>query len=64
MDIECDLLVIGGGMAGLVAGTVAAEAGLSTILLRRGQSATAYSSGAIDVLGYLPDASEPFSTPE
>ncbi|MHA2395888.1 MAG: anaerobic glycerol-3-phosphate dehydrogenase subunit GlpB [Candidatus Thorarchaeota archaeon] len=64
MDIECDLLVIGGGMAGLVAGTVAAEAGLSTILLRKGQSATAYSSGAIDVLGYLPDASEPFSTPE
>ena len=51
-------------MAGLVAGTVAAEAGLSTILLRKGQSATAYSSGAIDVIGYLPDASEPFSTPE
>lgn len=64
MDMECDLLVIGGGMAGLVAGTLAAEAGLSTILLRKGQSATAYSSGAIDIIGYLPDASEPFSTPE
>jgi glycerol-3-phosphate dehydrogenase subunit B len=64
MDMDCDLLVIGGGMAGLVAGTVAAEAGLSTILLRKGQSATAYSSGAIDVIGYLPDATEPFFTPE
>jgi glycerol-3-phosphate dehydrogenase subunit B len=64
MDMNCDLLVIGGGMAGLVAGSVVAEAGHSTILLRKGQSATAYSSGAIDVIGYLPDASQPFSTPE
>jgi glycerol-3-phosphate dehydrogenase subunit B len=64
MNLKADLLIIGGGMAGLVAGTLAAEAGLSTILLRKGQSATAYSSGAIDVIGYLPDASEPFSTPE
>ncbi len=64
MDIETDLLVIGGGMAGLVAGTVAAEGSLKTVLVRKGQSATAYSSGAIDVIGYLPDASEPFITPE
>ncbi len=64
MDMKCDLLVIGGGMSGLVAGSVAAEAGLSTILLRKGQSATAYSSGAIDVIGYLQDASEPFATPK
>jgi glycerol-3-phosphate dehydrogenase subunit B len=63
MDIECDLLVIGGGMAGLVAGTIASDEGISTILLRKGQSATAYSSGAIDVIGYLPEASEPFSSP-
>ncbi|TET12042.1 MAG: anaerobic glycerol-3-phosphate dehydrogenase subunit B [Candidatus Thorarchaeota archaeon] len=64
MDIEADLLVIGGGMAGLVAGIVAAEGGLETVLVRKGQSATAYSSGAIDVIGYLPEASEPFITPE
>ncbi|MHA2046959.1 MAG: anaerobic glycerol-3-phosphate dehydrogenase subunit GlpB [Candidatus Thorarchaeota archaeon] len=64
MDLETDLLVIGGGMAGLVAGTSAAESGLKTVLLRKGQSATAYSSGAIDVIGYLPEASEPFTTPE
>ena len=64
MDLETDLLVIGGGMAGLVAGTVAVESGLKTVLLRKGQSATSYSSGAIDVIGYLPEASEPFITPE
>ena len=64
MDITTDLLVIGGGMAGLVAGTVAAESGLTTVLIRKGQSATAYSSGAIDLIGYLPEATEPFATPE
>ena len=64
MDIEADLVVIGGGIAGLVAGTMAAEAGLNTVLLRKGQSATAYSSGAIDVIGYVPEASESFASPE
>lgn len=64
MDIEADLVVIGGGMAGLVAGTIAAEAGLNTVIVRKGQSATAYSSGAIDVIGYVPEASEAFATPE
>lgn len=64
MDFKTDLLVIGGGMAGLVAGTVAAETGVATALLRKGESATAYSSGAIDVIGYHPAALEPFSNPE
>jgi len=64
MDLECDLLVIGGGMAGFVAGTIASNAGISTVVLRKGQSATAYSSGAIDMIGYLPEVSEPFSSPE
>ena len=64
MDIDADFVVIGGGMAGLVAGTIAAEAGLNTVLIRKGQSATAFSSGAIDIIGYLPLASESFSSPE
>jgi glycerol-3-phosphate dehydrogenase subunit B len=63
MKMQSDLLVIGGGMAGLVAGTLAAESGVTTLLLRKGQSATAYSSGAIDIIGYLPDATELFSNP-
>jgi glycerol-3-phosphate dehydrogenase subunit B len=60
-------------MAGLVAGTIAAENGLEALVLRTGQSATAYSSGAIDIIGYppeglalkeyLPDTEVPFKTP-
>lgn len=64
MDLSTDVLVIGGGMAGIVAGTIAAEADFDTILLRKGQSSTSYSSGAIDVLGYLPDSVVPISSPE
>jgi glycerol-3-phosphate dehydrogenase subunit B len=61
MDLKTDLLVIGGGMAGLVAGMVGAEAGLKVIVLRKGQGATAISSGALDVMGYLPGATIPFT---
>jgi glycerol-3-phosphate dehydrogenase subunit B len=60
-------------MAGLAAGTIAAENGLETLVLRTGQSATAYSSGAIDIIGYppeglalkeyFPDTDVPFKTP-
>lgn len=64
MTLSCDLLILGGGMAGLVAGSVAAESGISTLLIRKGQSATAYSSGAIDIIGYLPEAGEPFNSPK
>jgi len=64
MEIDTDLLVIGGGMAGLVASIKAVESGVSTILVRKGLGATAYSSGAVDVIGYLPESSEPFATPE
>jgi glycerol-3-phosphate dehydrogenase subunit B len=55
VNITPDVLVIGGGMAGLVAGIVASENGLDTLVLRTGQSATAYSSGAIDIIGYPPE---------
>jgi glycerol-3-phosphate dehydrogenase subunit B len=63
MDIETDLVVIGGGMAGLVAGSVAAEAGLDVVLLRKGHGATAQSSGAIDIIGYVPGAATYFMNP-
>jgi len=36
MDLEADLVVIGGGMAGLIAGTRATEEGVNTILLLLG----------------------------
>ncbi|MFO7835442.1 MAG: anaerobic glycerol-3-phosphate dehydrogenase subunit GlpB [Candidatus Thorarchaeota archaeon] len=63
MDFDCDLVVIGGGMAGLVAGSIAAESDFDVVALRKGQSATAYSSGAIDVAGYMPESCFPFSSP-
>jgi glycerol-3-phosphate dehydrogenase subunit B len=58
LDIDTDVLVIGGGMAGLVAGIRSQESGAKTALIRKGQSATSYSSGAIDVSGYLPGGSQ------
>lgn len=73
MKVEPDILVIGGGMAGLVAGSITASNGLDTLLVRRGKGATAYSSGAIDVMGYPPEGADireyfpstavPFKTP-
>ena len=63
MDLESDLLVIGGGMAGMIAAITAAKSGLQTIVLRKGQGATADSSGAIDIAGYLPGGLTPFSSP-
>ena len=63
MDLTADVLVVGGGMAGLVAGTLAARSGLHTILITRGHGATANSSGAIDILGYLPMAGTPTASP-
>ncbi|MHA1902561.1 MAG: anaerobic glycerol-3-phosphate dehydrogenase subunit GlpB [Candidatus Thorarchaeota archaeon] len=63
MEIDSDVLVIGGGMSGLVAGTVACENGLKTLVIQKGQAATSYSSGAIDVFGYMPSGTEPFLSP-
>ncbi|MGY5876783.1 MAG: anaerobic glycerol-3-phosphate dehydrogenase subunit GlpB [Candidatus Thorarchaeota archaeon] len=63
MDLDTDVLIIGGGMAGLAAGIIANESGARTVLVRKGQSATAYSSGAVDIIGYLPESSESFASP-
>ncbi len=62
MDIDADVLVIGGGMAGLVAGITAAEQGVETLVVRKGQGSTADSSGAIDVAGYMIGGEAPFLT--
>ena len=61
--LETDVLVIGGGMAGLAAATIAQQRGAETLLLRKGESATSMSSGAVDVLGYLPRSLEPIESP-
>jgi glycerol-3-phosphate dehydrogenase subunit B len=49
-----DLLVIGGGLAGLTAAWVAARRGRRVRLVTRGWGATHWASGCVDVLGYAP----------
>ncbi|MGQ9721219.1 MAG: FAD-binding protein [Candidatus Jordarchaeum sp.] len=51
MDI--DVLVIGGGMAGLVAARKTIEANISTMVIATGLGSTVLSSGTIDLLGYF-----------
>ncbi|MCS6826947.1 MAG: glycerol-3-phosphate dehydrogenase subunit GlpB [Caldilinea sp.] len=48
-----DLLVIGAGLAGLIAALRAAEAGLRVKLIAKGMGALYWTPGTIDVLGYL-----------
>ncbi len=62
MNLEADVLVIGGGMAGLAAACAAAEAGASVTVVRKGHGATSDSSGAIDIAGYLPGGNTPFES--
>ncbi|MCI0521738.1 MAG: anaerobic glycerol-3-phosphate dehydrogenase subunit A [Chloroflexi bacterium] len=47
-----DLLIIGGGLAGLAAAWTAARRGRRVRLVARGWGATHWASGCIDVLGY------------
>jgi len=51
--METDILVIGGGMAGLTAATKAAEKGLDVTVVMKAMGATAISSGVVDVAGYI-----------
>lgn len=48
-----DVLVVGSGMAGLVAALTAARRGRSVRLVTRGAGALAVSGGCVDVLGYI-----------
>lgn len=49
---EADVVVIGGGLAGLTACLAAEGAGARTLLLHKGERATALSTGLVDLLGY------------
>ena len=48
-----DLLVIGAGLAGLTAALRAAEAGLRVKVIAKGMGSLYWTSGAIDLLGYV-----------
>lgn len=49
--MEADVIVIGGGMAGVTAALKAASQGAEVILIRKGHGTTAMSSGAFDIAG-------------
>lgn len=49
--MKYDVIVIGGGLAGLTSAIRCSEAGLKTVVVSAGESALAFASGSIDVLG-------------
>jgi glycerol-3-phosphate dehydrogenase subunit B len=53
-QLHFDAVVIGGGMAGLTAGTRLAQSGAKVAVLAKGYGSTHLSPGTIDVLGYTP----------
>jgi glycerol-3-phosphate dehydrogenase subunit B len=58
-----DLLVIGAGLSGLSAALAAAKAGLSVRIVAKGQGATHWHAGTIDLLGYMPTEDQPVQQP-
>ena len=63
MAIESDVLVIGGGLAGLTSALAAARAGSDVRLVSATQSSLRAASGLVDVLGYTPAGDGPLSDP-
>lgn len=51
--LDRDVIVVGGGLAGLVAAWRAAAAGATTTLLTKGWGSLIWHAGTIDVLGFL-----------
>lgn len=63
MAINDDVVIIGGGLAGLASAIAAAESGARTRLVSYKESTLGNSSGLIDVLGYVPESDEPLADP-
>lgn len=63
MAIDQDVVVIGGGLAGIMAAITAANAGATTRLISAKQSTLRQASGMIDVLGYMPTKEMPVVDP-
>jgi glycerol-3-phosphate dehydrogenase subunit B len=63
MAIESDVLVVGGGLAGLTSALAAAREGAAVRLVSYRQSTLRSASGLVDVLGYTPDGDGPLVDP-
>jgi len=63
MAIESDVLVIGGGLAGLTSALKAAREGADVRLVSYKQSSLRHASGLVDILGYTPDGEGPVTDP-
>jgi len=63
MAIESEVLVIGGGLAGLTSALSAAREGADVRLVSYKQSTLRNASGLVDVLGYTPDGAGPLTDP-
>ena len=63
MAITSDVLVVGGGLAGITAALSAAREGADVRLVSHKQSTLAQASGLVDALGYLPPVDAPADDP-
>lgn len=63
MAIDSDVLVIGGGLAGLTSALAAARDGVDVRLVSYKQSTLRNASGLVDILGYTPDGDGPLTDP-
>ena len=63
MAIKSEVLVIGGGLAGLTSALKAAREGADVRLVSYKQSSLRHASGLVDLLGYTPDGDGPVTDP-
>jgi glycerol-3-phosphate dehydrogenase subunit B len=63
VPIESEVLVVGGGLAGVTAAITAAREGALVRLVSHKQPTLRQASGLVDVLGYTPDGEGPLADP-